>query len=301
MNTVNDNKKIRGIMPALVTPLCEDRVSLNTSALRKLIEYHKSQGADGFYISGATGEGLLLGMETKKKLFEESVNAIGADKKKIIHITDMNFENTKYLARYAEDCGADAISAIPPIYFGYNSDDIYNYYKEIAEQVNIPVMLYYTPAANTILSTELFLRLSEIDNITSVKWTMKDYFKMIQLISETNGKMTVINGPDEMLLCGLSAGASGGIGTTYNVMLPLYKKIYELFNEGKMQEALEVQKKADKVISAMSKFSAIIPVVKVILEDMGFEVGMASKPLRTFSNETRKQIIADVKAAGLNY
>ena len=291
---------VKGIMPALVTPLSNDRTTINVSALRKLISYHKSQGADGFYVAGATGEGLVLSMDTKKKLIEESVNEIGEDKLKIFHIADMNFENTKILAKYAQDAGADAISAIPPIYFGYDADDIYNYYKEIAAQVNIPLMLYYTPSANTIRDTSLFLRLAEIDNITSIKWTVKDYYKLIELLSQANGKLNIINGPDEMLLCGLSAGCSGGIGTTYNVMLPLYKKIYELYNKGDMKGALEVQKEADKFISVMLRYS-LIPAVKAILEEMGFDVGPASAPMKLYGADEKKQIINAMKNAGFEF
>ncbi len=291
-------KEIKGIMPALVTPLNKDRTTLNKEALGKLISYHNSLGADGFYVAGATGESLALSMETKKALIERSVEDIGAEPLKIMHIADMNFENTKILAKHAEACGADAISAIPPIYFAYDQDDIYNYYKEIAAQVNIPLMLYYTPAANATLSTELFARLAKIDNITSVKWTMPSYNKVIDLLAETD--LTVINGPDEMLVSGLAAGCKGGIGTTYNAMLPLYQEIYSLFNEGKTEEALAVQKKANKVINVLCKYR-VIPAIKVLLEYMGYEVGDASFPMTAYSNEEKKQIIDEIINAGFTF
>ena len=294
------DKVIKGIMPALVTPLKSDRKTLDKESLRTLVAFHKSQGADGFYVAGATGEGLVLSMETKKALIDESICEIGEDKLKIIHIADMNFENTIELAKYAEKAGADAISAIPPIYFGYDSEDIYNYYKNIAKSVDIPLMLYYTPSANITIDTNLFERLSKIDNITSIKWTVKDYYRLIELLSRTDGKINIINGPDEMLLCGLSAGCSGGIGTTYNVMLPLYKKIYSLYLEGKMQEALCVQKKADKYISILLKYS-LIPAVKAVLEEMGHNVGPASEPMKLYTKEEKKIIINDLKSAGFEF
>jgi N-acetylneuraminate lyase len=294
------NKQIKGVMPALVTPLNSDGITVNVSALRKLIGYHKSLGADGFYIAGATGEGLVLSMDARKTLIDQAISEIGDDQLKIVHVADMNFENTKYLAKYAESAGADVISAIPPIYFGYDQEDIYNYYKEIAAQVKIPLMLYYTPAANTTLDTKLFLRLLEFDNITSVKWTMKDYYKLIELITASENRMTVINGPDEMLLCGLSAGCAGGIGTTYNVMLPLYKKIYELYQAGDMKGALEVQKKADKVVGVLIKYQGI-QATKVVLEAMGFEVGNATFPMKAYTPEQKKQIFEEVLAAGFTY
>lgn len=293
------NKKITGIMPALVTPLNADE-TINVSALRKLIDYHKSQNSDGFYVAGATGEGLVLSVDARKKLYEEATNAIGKDKTKIYHIADMNFATAKYLARYAQDCGADVISAIPPIYFAYDEEDIFNYYKELAAQVSIPVMLYYTPAANVTLSTSLFKRLAEIDNVTSVKWTMNNYYKMIEFVTELEGKMQVINGPDEMLLCGLSAGADGGIGTTYNVMLPYYKAIYDCYKAGDMQKALEYQKKADKVVGVLIKYKAI-PATKAVLEYMGFDVGYPVFPMKHFSSEQKAQIIKEVKEAGFEF
>ncbi len=291
-------KEIKGIMPALVTPLNKDRTTLNKHALRNIITYHKSLGADGFYIAGATGESLALSMETKKALIEKSVEEIGEAPLKIMHVADMNFENTKILARHAEACGADVISAIPPIYFAYDQDDIYNYYKAIASEVSIPLMLYYTPAANATLSTELFSKLSKIDNITSVKWTMPSYNKVIDLLAETD--LAVINGPDEMLVSGLAAGCAGGIGTTYNVMLPLFKEIYDLFNEGKTSEALKVQKKANKVINVLVKHK-VIPATKLLLEYMGFEVGDASFPMTSYSQEDKKKIVDEILASGFQF
>ncbi len=291
-------KEIKGIMPALVTPLNNDRTTLNTDALKSLIGYHKSLGADGFYIAGATGESLALSMETKKLLIEKSIEEIGEEPLKIMHIADMNFENTKILARHAEACGADVISAIPPIYFAYDQNDIYNYYKEIAAQVSIPLMLYYTPAANATLSTELFSRLAEIDNITSVKWTMPSYNKVVDLLAQTD--LAVINGPDEMLVSGLAAGCAGGIGTTYNVMLPQFKEIYALWSHGRTNEALEIQKKVNKVINVLVKHK-VIPATKAVLEYMGFEVGDASFPMTSYSIEDKKKIVSEVLAAGFEF
>jgi N-acetylneuraminate lyase len=211
----------------------------------------------------------------------------------------MNFENTKALAKYAEAAGADMISAIPPLYFGYDADEIYNYYKEIAAQVSIPLMLYYTPAANAVIGNSLFMRLFEIDNITSIKWTMNDYYRLIELLSATNGKADIVNGPDETLIAGLSAGCKGGIGSTYNLMLPWYKKIYEAYKAGDMATALEYQQKADKVITVIIKHK-VIPSVKAVLNVMGFEVGPCTFPIKSYTSTEAKAIFDELVAAGFD-
>ena len=288
----------QGVFPALITPLTKEE-KLNISALETLLQFEMKKGADGFYIGGATGEGLLLDIPERKKLCEKSIEFIGKEKTKIVHITDINFRNTIALAKHAEACGADAISSIAPIYFKYDENDIYNYYKEIAQNVNIPLIIYYTAAAGVNMSTDLFCRLFEIDNITGVKWTSSNYYELIKL-RERCPDANIFNGPDEMLVCGLSSGADGGIGSTYNVMYPLIRSIYDHFRAGNMTEALEQQKKADKIINVMLHYS-VIPVCKMILEEMGIAVGHASFPMTGYSKEERAAIKAELLASGFSF
>ena len=288
--------RFQGVFPALVTPLTKDE-KLNIPALKNLLEYEMSQGADGFYIGGATGEGLLLDIPERKKLCEKSIEYIGKDKTKIVHITDMNFRNTIDLAKHAEAAGADAISSIAPIYFKYDENEIYEYYKAIAQSVNIPVIIYYTVAAGVTIPIDLFSRLFAVDNITGVKWTSSNYYEMISL-RERFPDANIFNGPDEMLVCGLAGGADGGIGSTYNIMYPTIRKVYDCFCAGDIRGAQETQKQADKIIRAILKYS-VIPVCKLVLEERGIDVGNASFPMVKYTPEQRKQILADLTEAGL--
>lgn len=287
--------QFKGVFPALVTPLTADE-KLNVSALKTLIDYESKEGAEGFYIGGATGEGLLLDIPERKKLCEKSIEYIGKDKAKIVHITDMNFRNTLELAKHAQECGADAISSIAPTYFKYDENEIFEFYKAIAKSVDIPLIIYYTAAAGVTISLDLFSRLFEIDNITGVKWTSSNYYEMISL-RDKFPEANIFNGPDEMLISGLAAGADGGIGSTYNIIFPLINEVYQSFQNGNIEKAREAQKKADKIIRAILKHS-VIPVVKAVLEERGFEVGNASFPMVKYTSEQRKQIMKDLTEAG---
>jgi N-acetylneuraminate lyase len=126
--------KFEGIMPALVTPLKEDE-TINVPVLRSLIEYLLERDADGFYVGGATGEGLALKTEERMVLAEEAIRAVHGRKPCIVQVAAADFKDAIALAKHAEACGANAISATPPLFFRYDEDDVYNYYKALAEAV----------------------------------------------------------------------------------------------------------------------------------------------------------------------
>ncbi len=285
--------KFKGILPALVTPLTADN-KVNTKAVKDLIDKLISEGADGFYIGGATGEGICMTPEEREVLAECSVNAVGKRVGTIIHIASTVFDDAVRLARHAERIGANAISAIPPLFYPYTSEEIAEYYKKLAGAVNIPLIIYNNPGANVSFTPEQVALLFEVDNITGIKWTRPDYYSVMRIRDLTNGEMNIINGPDETLLQGLAAGVDGGIGTTYNLMTPLYKRIYTFFHEGKMSEALRCQTVADRVVALISAYGTI-PCTKALLEMQGLEVGDASFPFRKLSTEEKSVVYEEFR------
>ncbi len=291
-------KRFQGVMPALVTPLWDDG-TLNIPVVRRLLDRLMVQGADGFYIGGATGEGIALSREVRERLTEEVIGHVKGRKPCIIHIASMNFLEALELAKHAERSGADAISAIPPLFYHYDEDDVYYYYRELAAAVHIPVMIYYNSAAGVTMNADFAARMFEVDNITAIKWTSNDYAGVMRLKDMTNGEMDIMNGADDMLLMGLNAGADGGIGTTYNMMLPKIRRIYDNFIAGNGKEALKAQTEAVRVIETFKKYECV-PGIKGILECQGYEVGNAAFPMKRYNEEEKKAMFEELLLAGLD-
>lgn len=285
-----------GVMPALCTPLHEDE-SVNTKVVEQLIEYFLGQGADGFYIAGATGEGLALRPDERRILAETAINAVNGRKPCIVQVASTDFSEAIRLAKHAEQSGAAAISATPPLFFRYDENDVYNYYKALADAVHIPLMVYNSPLAGFPLTPDFIAKLFKIDNITSIKWTSSDYYGLMKLKQLTNGEINVMNGPDEMLLMGLSAGADGGIGATYNFMFPLFRGIYDNFKSGNMEMAKKYQDKVTQIITALRSFTTI-PCAKALLEEVGFEMGNATFPMKRYNAEQKKELVKAMRAGG---
>lgn len=285
--------QIKGIMPALVTPLNSDE-TINTAALKKLMSDLTEKGAEGFYVGGATGEGLALKTEERMVLAEEAVKN-SENLPCIIQVAAMDFGDAVTLAKHAEKCGASAISATAPLFFRYDEDDVFNYYKALADAVHIPLMVYYNPAANFRMDAEFAKRLFEIENVTSIKWTSSDFYQLAMLKEITNGEMAVVNGSDEMLLSGLSAGADGGIGTTYNFQLEYVKGVYEAFLKNDIPTAREYQKKVNNTVSAAFGKEPIIPAAKAIMDCLGYNAGNAVFPMKRYTDAQKAEIFAKVE------
>ena len=293
--------KIQGIMPALVSPLTEEE-NVNVPVLQELIEHFIKKGACGFYLAGATGEGLAIKPEQRRILTECAVKQVAGRVPCIVQIASTDFSEVIRLAKHAESVGADAISSTPPIFFRYDEDDVYNYYKAISDAVHIPIMIYNSPLAGFPISPAFAARMFEIECVTSIKWTSSDYYGMMLLKQLTHGEMTVMNGPDEMLLMGLSAGADGGIGTTYNFMFSHYLNVYKAFMDGDLKTAQEYQNKITSIINALRSVKGCpsIPASKALLEESGFAVGNAAFPMKKLSPEKKRELIETLTGAGWN-
>lgn len=286
-----------GVIPAFVTPLNEDD-TIRKDAVERALEFELERGADGFYICGATGEGLVLQPKARMDLAEMVVHFLKGRVPCISHVAAIDMRTTLMLARHAEAAGCDAVAAIPPIYFSYDQDDIYNYYKSISDAVHIPVMIYYHPSAGVDMPARYVARLFEIENVKAIKWSKPDYFQMLVCRDLTHGEMNIINGPDQTLLCGLAMGAHGGIGTSYNFMLPRVKRLYQSFQAGRMDQALQMQTEIDRILDVVLR-RPLIPAAKAIMRRMGIDVGYATYPMHRMRADEEEALVCDLRAAGL--
>lgn len=289
--------RFTGVMPALVTPLT-DEGKLNREVLEKLINDLIDQGADGFYIGGATGEGIILDVDVHKELTTESIKIVNHRVPCIVHIARMNYNEMVDLAKHAEAAGADAISAIPPLFYQYDHQAIYNYYEGLSNAINIPIMIYNNPNTGVTFTAEQVANLYNIKNVTAIKWTNYEFYQVMLISELTKGEFNIISGPDEMLLCGLVAGADGCIGTTYNFLMPEIRAVYDNFRAGKIEEARKAQALVSNIVDVLCRYNVVLT-TKVILEAKGYDVNHPLYPMHDYSAEEKAKILDELQKAGL--
>ncbi len=290
----------KGIIPALITPF-DSSGKIKADTVRELVDHMYQKGVNGFYVCGTTGEGPVLKKEARMDMLEAVMDNNRRRGKVIAHIAAPCHADTIELARHAEKAGADAVSSLSPnFFFNYTEDEIVCYYKSIADAVEIPLLVYVTPmfGDNTLIG--IIDRLIRGKYITGLKFTMKNYFVMRKIKELNGGNINVINGPDEMLICGLSMGADGGIGSTYNVMPELYAGLYKAFTAGDISAAQDFQYRANRVTDVLIKHGdgSALKAIKETLKLMGFDAGKCAEPSKTYTKEEVAALKADLIKAG---
>lgn len=294
---VLSNIKFKGIFPAMVTPFTND-FKINKMAIKQMLDYNYENGADGFYICGSTGEGPVLTTSNRKRVAEAVIELDKGRGAIINHVGAASFEDSLALAHHAADIGCDAVSSVVPnFYFKHNVDEIVEYYKRLADASGIPVIAYAQGLLGDIDVVSLMERLMNIDNVIGVKFTLLNFYDMSRIKGLCEGNINVINGPDEMLICGLTMGADAGIGSTYNVMCREFKKLYNAFTAGNFEEARQQQFKINKVIEIIIKYG-VIRTVKYMLSFADINAGDACIPTAALTDEEKNSIKAELDSIG---
>lgn len=291
---MNENVKFSGVMSALVSCI-DDQGNVKEDSMKRLMNWHMDAGLGGFYLCGGTGEGPVLQMETRMRIAEVAKETARPGMKLIAHVGAIDLTTAKKLARHAGEIGLDAISSVPPFFFHYGEKEIADYYRALADASGLPVLMYASPLSGVNITWDMVDRLMDIPGMIGLKWTSYDYFTMHRIKSLRGGNINVINGPDECLLCGLTMGADGGIGATYNVMPKLFAEIYCSYQDGDMETARAAQFKANKLIEILLKFGVVCG-IKDMLDMIGYDCGEQVYPQKRFTEEERAAFRAALKA-----
>lgn len=290
-------KKIDGIYTALVTPF-DSEGNINPTAVQRLVEENIRKGVSGFYVCGSTGESYLLSKEERKYLLEAVCEAVENKADVLVNVGMFSTEYAIELAEHAEKQEVKAISSVPPFYFPFTMEEYIHYYTDLAESVDVPVLLYNIPAMSSVTFADDDLkRLLANKKIIGIKHTSYNLFQLQRLIDQYPEKNFFI-GHDEIFLSALAVGARAGIGSTYNIMADKFIKIRELFLQGEITQALEMQNKVNHVVSALCEVG-IFKGVKEILKMQGIDCGYCRKPFKKLEDMQRRFLFETAEKNGL--
>jgi len=288
---MNRLDKYKGIIPAFYA-CYDEKGDISPEKTRAFTEYLIGKGVKGVYVCGSSGECIYQNVEERKLVLENVMKVAKGRITVIAHIAAASTRDSVELAKHAEECGVDAIAAIPPIYFKLPEHAIESYWNSMANATNLDFIIYNIPqTTGYALSMDLFNKMRENKHVIGVKNSSMPV-QDIQMFKAAGGKdFIVFNGPDEQFVGGRAMGAEGGIGGTYAVMPELFIKADECIKKNDMETAREIQFDICEIIYAMCGCHGnLYAVMKTILKMKGMDIGGVRLPLAAVINADMPKI-----------
>lgn len=282
---------LHGFFAALPTPFESGGSQVDEAPFAALVARNLDAGLTGLYVGGSTGEAFLMSIEERETVLRAAIEASGGRGTMIAHVGDHDPQVSARLARIAADLGYHAISAVPPFYYRYGIEEIAAHYAWLAGQTDLPFVIYNFPDLSGVRWTVSELaRLLDLPQIVGVKNTCSDLFAFETLRHRVPDKI-LLHGFDETLLAGLSLGADGGIGSTYNIQPERILALSMAHHEGRAEDARALQAEANELIRAMIDVG-VLPALKHLLSRQGISMGDCRRPFAPLSDIARRKLDA---------
>ena len=294
--------KLSGLIPAVFTPF-DKSGAINLPQIRPYADKLAADGADGVFVCGSTGECTSMTVAERKSVLEAWVKAAAGRMRVIAHVGGTCQADCIELARHAAGQGVDAVGAIAPLYFKPASvAELVDFYKPIAAAVDpIPFYTYHMPSVTGVnLPMKEFLEKGSrvIPNLNGIKFTSNNFMEMLECIRLEDGRFDILNGFDEMLLCGMAAGARGGVGSTYNYSLSTYRNLYDAFLAGDIERASAFQQESVDIVHVIIRHGGGVRGGKAIMNHLGIDCGDCRLPFAPYTESEMHQLGEELDRIG---
>ena len=281
-----------GIYPPLPT-FFDEQDELDLVTLRRHIQRLEKTGIAGYVVMGTNGEAVHLTSEERSRLIEAARDVVGENTPLLAGCGDQSTRATIANCQQAARSGADIALVLPPFYFKGRMDSraLIEHYHAVADNSPLPVVIYNMPASTGGLDLDgaTICTLAEHPNIIGVKDSAGNMVKLAQIYSDTPSRFRVFAGSAGYLLPALAVGAVGAVAALANVFPREVCRLYELFIDGKLEEARLLQARLVPANTAVTGTYSV-PGLKAALELTAGYGGRPRLPLLPLTEQERKQL-----------
>ena len=289
--------KFQGSMVAIATPMTDDNIDY--SSFENLIEFHIQNGTDVIVAAGTTGESATLDFDDHCKVIRFVVEQVRNRVPVIAGTGSNSTAEAVALSQYAQQAGADACLLVTPYYNKPPQEGLYQHFKMIASEIDIPQILYNVPGRTVCdMLPETVKRLSEIDGIIGIKETVS-LDRMQEIRDLCGNAFAIYSGEDALAAEAILQGAEGVISVTANVAPALMHQLCEAALAGKRDRAEEIDRALQPLHKALFLESNPIP-AKWALMQMGLISEGIRLPLIALSEVHHKAVADAMKHAGID-
>jgi len=287
----------KGAGVALCTPFTQD--GINYSELSRLIEFQIENETDALIVCGTTGEPSTMSNIEKQGVI---AHAVKQTRHRIPVIAGTGGNNTRKVitdSKIAQDLGADALLLVTPYYNKCTQSGLINHYFEVADEVDIPIIVYNVPARTGLnVAPKTLLKLSEHENIVAVKEASGNISQIVEIARLCENKLDIYSGNDDHIIPVMSVGGIGVISVLSNVVPKQTGELAKSYLSNDLLKARELQFMLNPLVDAL--FCEVSPIpVKTALNLMGFSMGKLRAPLYEMEENNKMKLISAMKELGL--
>ena len=287
-----------GSMAALVTPMRPDG-SVDEAALAAFVEWQIAQGTQGLIPVGTTGESPTLSHAEHRRVVEITIATAHRRVPVIAGAGSNSTAEAIELARHAKQAGADAALVVTPYYNKPTQEGLALHFTAIADAVDLPLIIYNIPSRSVVdMSVETMARLARHPNIVGVKDATANLARPLHTTRACGEGFAQLSGEDHTAVAFLAAGGHGCISVTANIAPALCRAMHDAWGDGRVREAMALQRRLLPVHDAMFAETSPGP-VKFAASLLGYGSAHCRLPLAPLADATQERVRAAMTGAGL--
>jgi 4-hydroxy-tetrahydrodipicolinate synthase len=234
------NFEWKGVFPALLTPFtADDQVDL--IMFEKNLDAQVEAGIHGIIIAGSLGEASTLTLAEKESLVKFSVLKLAGKIPVIMNIAEGATREAVLQAKLAKEWGADGLMLLPPMRYKADDRETVEFFKEVARNTDLPIMIYNNPVDYKIdVTLDMFQELTEFPHINAIKESTRDVTNITRLKNRFGNRFAILCGVDPLTVEELALGADGLVAGLVDAFPKETVVMYNLVKAGKMDEAIAI-------------------------------------------------------------
>lgn len=291
----------KGVIVPMVTPFNRDcGQSINYEAGERLIERLIAGGVSGIFTFGSNGEFHVCSPDERIDFSKFVIEKVAGRVPVYVGTGACSTREAIEMSKRAEAIGADALSVINPYFMGINSEQMKRYFSDVAQSVDVPVMLYNIPKSTGMnIPASVVKEVSQIDNVCGVKDSSGDMDNLKSYIDAAEGNnVDVIVGSDGKISAAHALGAAGAIAGTGNLITEVVVDLWKALDAGNTAEAERLQAEIEPIRDVLHMGSTP-QTLKRSLELAGIPVGPARLPVTEVAAGVDEKIVAMLDHYGI--
>ncbi|WP_447785142.1 dihydrodipicolinate synthase family protein [Pseudomonas germanica] len=291
--------QLQGVFTVVATPFKKDG-AIDFDGFGKNLDYYADKGGYGVTVAGTLGEYSAMTIEERKQVFEFAAHRLDGRCPLMAGAIATTTNQVIELTKHVGDHGGVGVLLLSHPGLGLRPDELSTYYREVADNTAVDIMLYNNPGSNGIdMPFELVKELSEHPNIVAIKESSNDVKRITRIVDELSGSLTPVCGYEDMYFEAFSAGARGWVCLGGNIAPRLVRDLLELVVAGKTEEARELSRNYRPLARYFENTSKFIQATKYVMDTIGLTGGYCRRPRLPLSANEKADIDAILRNVNL--